>query len=96
MSHPILLCGDHVQYEVDNIDTNPKERSDWPLPSFDARDWAQEFCRIANNLGYKDKDGNPIDEGWMIGWFSNALMRGFDEGVAHVELERERDCEELS
>lgn len=54
---------------------NPN-RSDpnWPLPSFDARDWAQSFCEIAAKLGHPG-----IDEGWMITWFANALMRGYDE-----------------
>ena len=41
----------------------------WPLPSFDARDWAKEFCEEHPNM----------DEGLMIAWFANALMRGFDE-----------------
>lgn len=45
-----------------------------PLSSFDARDWGREFCRIADGLGHKG-----IDEGWMISWFANALMRGWDE-----------------
>lgn len=44
--------------------------------SFDARDWADEFCLIA-----KEKFGLDIDNGWMIGWFANAIMRGYDERV---------------
>lgn len=42
--------------------------------SFDSRDWAREFCRIADTLGHKG-----IDEAWMQTWFANALMRGWDE-----------------
>jgi len=42
--------------------------------SFDARDWAKEFNTIAVRLGYSE-----MDEGWLIGWFANALMRGYDE-----------------
>lgn len=54
---------------------NPsRDDPNWPLPSFDARDWAKAFCEIAA------KNGHPgIDEGWMISWFANALMRGYDE-----------------
>lgn len=49
---------------------------DWPLSSFDARDWAEAFCKI-----------NPgIDEGVMLSWFANALMRGFDERAARAAL----------
>lgn len=50
------------------------KRPDWPLPSFDARDWAEAFRKTALKLGYSD-----MDEGWLITWFANALMRGFDE-----------------
>ena len=71
--------GDHLQYEIGNANTPPKERSDWPLTSFDAKDWAEAFCKTATKLGYKDVEGKPIDEGWMITWFANALMRGYDE-----------------
>jgi hypothetical protein len=49
---------------------NPsRDDPNWPLPSFDARDWAEAFC----------KRHPDIDEAVMIGWFANALMRGFDE-----------------
>jgi hypothetical protein len=52
----------------------PKERPpNWPIQSFDAHDWAEEFCRIA-----KEK-GHDINEDWMVTWFACALMRGFDE-----------------
>ncbi|RVT91392.1 hypothetical protein EOD42_22315 [Rhodovarius crocodyli] len=49
---------------------NPsREDPNWPLPSFDAQDWATAFC-----------EKNPgVDEGVALAWFSNALMRGFDE-----------------
>ena len=54
---------------------NPsRDDPNWPLPSFDARDWAKAFCEKAAANGHPG-----IDEGWMIGWFANALMRGFDE-----------------
>jgi hypothetical protein len=42
--------------------------------SFDASDWARSFVGYVN--------ANPViatDEATMIGWFANALMRGFDE-----------------
>lgn len=81
MPYPILLGGDHAAFEAEWAASGKpdNERPDWPLPSFDARDWAQAFCKIATDLGYKDAEGKPIDEGWMISWFANALMRGHDE-----------------
>ena len=65
----MIFCGDHLQYELDNANTPKEERSDWPLPSFDARDWAKVFC----------KQHPEIDEDEMVGWFANSLMRGYDE-----------------
>ena len=39
----------------------------------DGSKWAAEFRRIAINLGYSD-----MDEGWLIGWFANAIEAGAD------------------
>jgi hypothetical protein len=41
----------------------------------DAQKWAQEFRQIAIKLGYSD-----MDEGWLIGWFANAMMAMHDYG----------------
>lgn len=79
MPYPKILNGDHAEFEREWAGVPDEERPDWPLPSMDARDWAAHFCKIATGLGYKDAEGKPIDEGWMVSWFANALMRGFDE-----------------
>jgi hypothetical protein len=39
----------------------------------DARVWAQEWCKIAREIEEADDDRQVIDEGWMIGWFANAI-----------------------
>lgn len=52
----------------------------------DAQVWAEEFGKIAKELY-----GVELDQGWLIGWFANAIMKGydvgkeegFDEGVKH-------------
>lgn len=80
MTYPIIMNGDHAEFEQEWAGKDPKTRPDWPLPSFDARDWAEAFCKIANEHGFKDAEGRPVDEGWMIGWFANSLMRGYDQG----------------
>ena len=54
--------------------------------SFDASDWASEFCRVASSKGIN------IDEGWMITWFANALMRGYDE----YENKMRQKCNEIA
>jgi hypothetical protein len=84
----IIQNGDHMQFEIDNANVPPKERPDWPMPSFDARDWAQAFCKIAADKGLQ------IDEGWMITWFAAALMRGFDEHASRSRTSQsdEKDC----
>ena len=51
---------------INNPDHNDPS---WPLPSFDARDWATAFC----------KHFPAVDEEVALVWFANALMRGFDE-----------------
>lgn len=94
MSYPIILGGDHAEFEAEWAGKDPKTRPDWPLPSFNARDWAQAFCRIANERGFKDEKGDPIDEGWMIAWFASALMRGYDQRTSEiVPLDLDARCE---
>ena len=39
----------------------------------DASRWAAAFCQIAKKLGH------DIDEGWMIGWFANAIEHSWYE-----------------
>ena len=74
MTYPVILNGDHAEFERKYADTPPEERPDWPLPSFDARDWAKAFL--------KAHEGGPdgfLSEETMTAWFANALMRGYDE-----------------
>ena len=74
MTYPGPMNGDRYEFEIEPANTPPHERPDWPLPSFDARTWAKAFC-----------ERNPsMDEGLMTTWFANALMRGYDEGVARA------------
>lgn len=39
----------------------------------DGSKWATAFCQHAKKLGYGD-----IDEGWMTGWFANAIEHSHD------------------
>lgn len=43
------------------------------LDTMDAKLWAQEFMRL---FGERRQE---IDEGLMLAWFANAIMRGYDE-----------------
>ncbi len=54
-----------------------KNDPNWPVPSFDASDWAEAFCKQ-----YPD-----IPEDVMVGWFANALMRGFDQAFIQSKVE---------
>lgn len=76
MPYPIILGGDHAEFEREWAESGRPdcERPDWPLPSYDARDWAAAFRKTAIELGYSD-----MDEGWLICWFANALVRGYDQ-----------------
>lgn len=75
LARKMIHNGDHAEFEREHANTPPKERPDWPLPSFDARDWAEAFCKVAADKGLQ------IEEDWMVTWFAAALMRGFDEHV---------------
>jgi hypothetical protein len=72
MTYPIILNGDHAEFEREHANTPPKERPDWPLPSFDARDWAEAFAKRFPDVPAED----------ALPWFAGALMRGFDERSA--------------
>jgi hypothetical protein len=50
----------------------------------DAAEWTDTFLAIAEQQDWTIED---IDWGLMIGWFSNAIMAGYDEG--RRELARE-------
>jgi len=47
--------------------------------TMDAQIWAEEFCEIYN------KNKLTIDRDWMISWFANAIMAGFDEACRRYE-----------
>lgn len=91
MAYPIIFSGDHAEFEAEHASTKPEDRPDWPLPSFDASDWAAAFCQIANRMGYKNDLGEPMDEAWMTTWFANALMRGFDERESRIPQRYDAD-----
>jgi len=82
--YPVILGGDHAAFEQEWAASGKPdtERPDWPLPSFDARDWARAFCDVVIEKGFRPEQ--PEDEGWIISWFANALMRGYDEHASRV------------
>ena len=45
----------------------------------DAQVWARAWCAIARRLHAEGED--LIDEGWMIGWFANAIETGRSAGA---------------
>jgi flagellar biosynthesis/type III secretory pathway protein FliH len=69
---------------------DPKDRSDWPLPSFDARDWAKSFMDT-----YEKAGDDFFTEDVMVGWFANALMRGYDEGFSRANKENKIHLEKM-
>ena len=50
--------------------------------------WAAEWCRIAREIEAADDDRQVIDDGWMIGWFANAMCVAIDH-------ERKRIAEQI-
>lgn len=51
------------------------ERAIDPLQTIDAKLWADEFMATKQRLGDAE-----FDHAMMLGWFANAIMRGYDEG----------------
>jgi hypothetical protein len=52
-----------------------------PVPTdMDAAKWASSFRRMAVALGYSD-----MPEDWLVGWFANAIMSGYDTARAAKE-----------
>jgi len=93
MSYPIIMNGDHAEFERE-LDRefakiNPEDRPDWPLPSFDARDWAKAFCKIfmVQKIAGYDTAWVDDDVGLMTTWFAAALMRGYDEAARRSDRE---------
>lgn len=84
MIYPIIINGDHAEFEAEHVNTKPEDRPDWPLPSFDARDWADAFVGGAFAQSYRDNKGLGIDRDTMVTWFANALMRGYDQHVRNA------------
>jgi hypothetical protein len=80
--YPVILNGDHAEFEREWAGKDPKTRPDWPMPSFNAMDWAEAFCKVAASFDYRDRDGKLIEADWMVAWFAGALMRGYDEHAA--------------
>lgn len=46
------------------------------LSTDDAAEWAREWVRVAREIEFGDDERGVIDEGWMIGWFANAIETG--------------------
>lgn len=56
----------------------------------DAQKWAKAFNETAVKLGYSE-----MDEGWLIGWFANAIERSYELRRRKVEANLEKHIEEL-
>lgn len=70
----------------ENIDGNTAaEKKLKPLNTdMDAKRWAREFMEIVV------KSGKPIDEDWVLCWFANAIMCGYDNQRWKYEKEIDR------
>jgi len=53
---------------------------------FDARVWADEWMDLIEL-----HPNAPWDYGFMIGWFANAIMAGFDEACRRKNKEAENE-----
>lgn len=49
--------------------------------STDAAVWAHEWCEVATEIVVAGNGREVIDEGWMIGWFANAIETAKDHAI---------------
>lgn len=70
----IIQNGDHMEFERQHAGTPKEQREDWPLPSYDAIDWAKAFNKQFPSVSVDD----------AFSWFACALVRGYDEGVSRT------------
>lgn len=61
------------------IDQLREEKVTFGGMTFDAKDWAKVFVKMV-----KQNPSIATDEDTMLGWFANALMRGFDEAKFRI------------
>jgi hypothetical protein len=85
---PVIMNGDHLEFERENANIPPEQRPDWPLPSFDAQDWARAFCDVCIERGFRPEEA--VDQEWITTWFANALMRGYDEHASRCKSRSKR------
>jgi hypothetical protein len=85
----MLVHTSDVRYFPDNSDYKTAVKAQSPAPAseinlietFDARVWADEFCRI---VGEKVPAMRHEQE-WMTTWFANAIMAGHDHALRNRE-----------
>ncbi len=76
-----LMGGIAGLFGVKAVATTESPEPNYLLSTFDAREWAKEFCRIVG----KKIPAIRSNEDWMMGWFANAIMTGYDHGRRHYE-----------
>ena len=55
----------------------------WPH-TMDAREWANRWLKAV-----EEKPSIATDEATMIGWFANAIMAGYDTGIARSQAPKD-------
>lgn len=60
---------------LSGLDLSAEEQKliDGNLRTMDGNKWAEAFDLTAQSLGYP-----KMDRGWLVGWFCNAIMKGWD------------------
>lgn len=69
-------------------------KGEWPH-TMDAAKWADAFNETLVKLGHQ-----PHDSGWLIAWFANAIMAGYDtaqmrDTQTHVAVQKMTEDEAL-
>ncbi len=86
-----LIITDDNETDIVAIFPQPQQEYKFNLQSMDAKVWAEEFNKTLVKKGIQ-----PFDPDFMLGWFANAIMVGFDEANRrNVKIEPKKEIEEL-
>jgi len=84
-SEAVIFTGDDHEEQVIEDSEADLTRLARLFETTDAMVWAKEWCIVARKLEYLGKP--VIDEGWMVGWFANAIEVGRDAGRRSVDAD---------
>jgi hypothetical protein len=81
----MITTSDKVKSLFECEEENTIVKNDNPLSTtldtMDAVAWMEEFMKIRKQAWKESEEDIADDEGTMLGWFANSIMKGYDHGL---------------